>query len=183
MYIYGVLENQTGQHVDLFDIGLRFLNAQGQELLVDDLIVDSFLYSMTSNGKSPFFIYTNGIVAYRTLDFTIDSEPSPDALISTSSLPSSGVQSMFDQDELAYYISGTITNKAGVDIVDYMDLVVALVDTSGRIIGVAIGVPDLDNLPIGNNGTIIFDAYVLEPFDGYFNQHPFQTIEVYTTGF
>jgi len=154
LHLFGLLENRTGQAQEYPTVYVTFRDAAGQEVGSDFNSVE--IETQPDGWLAPFHIVTI-VDEYATFEMTVDALPATEAI--RTDLTVSNVQVTLDGG--IYEVRGDITNP-GDPLADLAEIAVALLDVSGKTIGV--GYTVVLDIDLGSGQTAPFLIEVDEFF-------------------
>jgi len=154
LHLFGLLENMTGQAQEFPIVYVTFRDAAGEEVGSDFNSVEIGI--QPAGWLAPFHIVTN-VDEYATVEMTIDALPATEPV--RTDLTVSNVQVTLVGG--IYEVRGDIRNP-GDPLTDLAEIAVALLDTSGKTIGV--GYTVVLDIDLGSGQTASFRIDVDEFF-------------------
>jgi hypothetical protein len=154
LHVFGVLENLTGQAEEYPTVYVTFRDASGAEVGSDFNSVEVEI--LPAGWRAPFHIVTN-VDEYATIEMSVEALPATEAV--RTDLTLSNVQVTLDGG--LYEVRGDIRNP-GAPLADIAEIAAALLDASGKTIGV--GYTVVLDIDLGSGQTASFRIEVDEFF-------------------
>ncbi len=149
LHLLGVLKNETGKDQDLVGVIIGFLDNSGDTTYFD-FALD---LEIAPKGVSVPFHLELDLIDYVSFELDIDTDLSQDVIVTLST---TDIQVALNNG--GYDVTGKVTNPGDDPLTSYADVAVALLDTSGKTIGV--GLAQLSAL--GNGQTAEFTIQIEE---------------------